>query len=75
MTVVVAAVDTQGIVHIFDKPTPFDPAMDPFLYGMARGKKEAIAEVCSFLEILYCKGERVQECYIDAIKKRFGLEI
>jgi len=79
--IIVVATDTQGKSYIFDKPTLFDPANDPFLFGLERGRKEAArecAEMCldhnTYVHAdVDC--QKWPEVIAEAIAAKFGLEI
>lgn len=80
--IIVTATDSQGKSYIFDKPTPFNVANDPFLFGLARGQKEAATEIVNMLLGLFWfqppkENEPViyRDQAIEAIREKFGLEI
>lgn len=79
---IVTAMDTQGKTYIFDKPTPFNAANDPFLFGLKRGQEEAAKEIVTLLESMFWfqppkENEPViyRDQAIEAIRYKFGLEI
>jgi hypothetical protein len=45
MELKVVVTDTQGMLHIYDKPTSFNITNEPFLFGYNRGKQEAEVQI------------------------------